>query len=444
LSGAVPRPTGMPASALASATLAVAVFLGGFVIYEPAPSEFVLAVAIPVWLLCGLALPRAVGPLVILLAIFVAGGLLAATQAHFIDEQPLYYAVSAFLALSACFFAAVVARDPNRHLATVVNAWIAAAVVTTTLGIAGFFGLAPGEMFTLYGRAAGGFKDPNVFGPFLIFPLTVLVYRTMTRPLSRGWLSGALALYLVLGVLLSFSRAAWGLAVLAPVMVAALVFLNERRSAVRASYVAMSIGTLMFCGAALAAALSIDEVAELFSWRAQLVQDYDAGPAGRFTNHIAGFNLMLERPLGLGALEFGKQFGADEHNIWLKTLTTYGWLGFAAFLTLVLWTLIATFPLIFRTASYQPVLQAAYVVFLGHVLIGAVIDINHWRHVYLLLGILWGLIAVDRSVARRRLAAAARPAGSLYRELIVPAAFAIERRAPAPYSPRQSERSAAW
>ena len=54
--------------------------------------------------------------------------------------------------------------------------------------------------------------------------------------------------------------------------------------------------------------------------------------------------MMLERPLGIGAMEFGKTYGEDEHDIWLKSLTTYGWLGFAAYVSLVLWTLIAALP----------------------------------------------------------------------------------------------------
>ena len=102
-------------------------------------------------------------------------------------------------------------------------------------------------------------------------------------------------------------------------------------------------------------ALSIPAVSELFAERAQVVQDYDSGRMGRFERHAAGFNMMLDHPLGIGAMEFGKIFKEDEHNIWLKTLTTYGWLGFAAFLTLVVWTLVAAFPLLSaRARSRRP------------------------------------------------------------------------------------------
>jgi hypothetical protein len=154
----------------------------------------------------------------------------------------------------------------------------------------------------------------------------------------------------------------------------------------------------------LMVALSIPAVSELFAERAQIVQDYDSRHLGRFERHAVGFNLMLEHPLGIGAMEFGKIFGEDEHNVWLKALTMYGWLGFTALVTLTIWTIAAAFPLLFRTGSVQPIAQIAFITFLCHVLMGMVIDIDHWRHVFLLFGMLWGAIAVDRSQTQIRLA----------------------------------------
>ena len=40
-------------------------------------------------------------------------------------------------------------------------------------------------------------------------------------------------------------------------------------------------------------------------------------------------------------------------------------------------------------------LFCAYVVFLGHVALGSVIDTDHWRHFYLLIGLIWGAIALE-------------------------------------------------
>lgn len=412
------RPAGLPAAAFARGMLWFAVFLGGFVFYEPAPYELFLALVIPVWLLSNPPLPRAIAPLFALMMAFVAGGLIAATQAKHMSTQPMYYAVTTFLALSSCFYAAVLGANPRLYR-IVVDAWIVAAVITVGLGILGYVG-ATGELFTKYGRAAGGFQDPNVFGPFLVFPFIVLVRRAITGSLNNALLSGAIALLLLIGVFLSFSRAAWGLAAGVAVLIGVLVFATERSATRRARYLGAGAAGLLAVVVLLSAALSIPAVRNLFKERAQIVQDYDAGHLGRFERHAIGFNLMLDHPLGIGSMEFGLTYGEDEHDIWLKSLTTYGWLGFAAYLGLVVSTLIAAFPLLFRTGPLQPVVQSAYLVFVGHIFVATVIDIDHWRHVYLLFGMLWGAVAADRrgrqvalATARGEPIAAGRPLGMI-------------------------------
>jgi O-antigen ligase len=185
----------------------------------------------------------------------------------------------------------------------------------------------------------------------------------------------------------------------------ALLFVTERGAKARARFLVLAAVGIVLIIALVGAALSIPAVAELFADRAQLEQSYDAGHLGRFQRYAIGFNMMFDHPLGIGAIEFGRTFGEDEHDIWLKTLTTYGWLGFAAYFALVVWTLVAAFPLVFRTGPLQSVTQIAYIVFLGHMIMATVIDIDHWRHVYLLFGILWGAIAADRGAGQARLSA---------------------------------------
>ena len=398
---AISRPTGIPTKNIATASLWIAVFLGGFVFFEPAPYDGYLALLIPAWMLLGIAIPRAIGPLVVLMLLFLAGGVLAATQAKDFSTQPIYYAVTGFLAFSSCFFASLIAED-SRRLDIIVNAWIAAALATTALGVLGYLGLT-GDLFVKFGRATGGFQDPNVFGPFLIFPFVILVRRGLTRPFGEALASGALALAIFVGIFLSFSRATWGLTVVATLLTGVLLFATERSAKARARFIALGAVGVVCIVVLIGIALSIPAVSELFADRAQLEQSYDAGRLGRFERHAIGFNMMLDRPLGIGAIEFGRTFGEDEHDIWLKTLTTYGWLGFAAFTSLTIWTLVASFPLVFRTGPLQSVTQIAYIVFLGHILMATVIDIDHWRHVYLLFGILWGAVAADRTATQSRL-----------------------------------------
>lgn len=398
---AIGQPTGIPTAAISRAALWLAVFLGGFVFVEPSPYDLYLAALIPAWLLVGLKVPRAISPLLVLMLLFLAGGVLAATQAREFATQPLYYAVTAFLAFSACFFACLVAEGPAR-MQTIVAGWIAAGLATTLLGIAGYVGLT-GELFTKFGRASGGFQDPNVFGPFLVFPFLILARRVLTQPIGRAVRSAALAMILIIGIFLSFSRGAWGLSVITLAMMGGLLFITERSATARIRVIVVTGLGVAACALLIAVILSIPAVETLFQDRAQIVHDYDAGHLGRFQRYGVGFNMMLDHPLGIGAIEFGRHFGEDEHDIWLKALTTYGWLGFGAFLTLVVWTLVAAFPLMFRSGPLRDATQIAYIMFVGQIVMATVIDVDHWRHMYLLFGLLWGAIAADRAAMQGRL-----------------------------------------
>ena len=62
----------------------------------------------------------------------------------------------------------------------------------------------------------------------------------------------------------------------------------------------------------------------------------------------------------------------------------------------MIWTLAAGFRILFRDRPWQPYLLCAYVVFVAHLGLGTIIDIDHWRHVYMLFGLIWGAIALER------------------------------------------------
>ncbi|MCC2609302.1 O-antigen ligase family protein [Neorhizobium sp. Rsf11] len=378
-----------------SGMLAFGVFLSGFVISEPAPYELIMVIQIAIWFLLGLAISRTVAPLLVMLLIFNLSGLTTMFVMKDMSGAPMYFAVSTFLALSSVFYAAMIESD-HRRLDLIFKAWVAAAIITATLGIAGYFNVFPGaHVFTRYNRAMGAFQDPNVFGPYLVAPLLYLLYRLLTGPLLKAPLLILGILILALGIFLSFSRAAWGLLVFAGVALVVVMLLKERTTAFRFKILAISVGAAVFLVLALAIALQFPQVSDLFTNRARLVQEYDGARLGRFERHKIGFLMAMERPLGLGPMAFGKIFGEDEHNIWLKTLTTYGWLGAITYQVMIWSTLWFGFRYMLRERPWQPYLMIAWVMILGHAIIGNVIDTDHWRHFYLLLGIVWGCAALE-------------------------------------------------
>ncbi|UVK37317.1 O-antigen ligase family protein [Mesorhizobium sp. AR10] len=399
---------------IASGAVFLGVFLSGFVIDEPAPYDLYMVGLIAVWALFGLRISRAAVPLLVLLVTMNIGGMISMTQMSDLASTPLYLSVSLFLAFTAVFFASVTAVQPSLYR-LIFFAYVVSAVLTSLLGIAGYFHAFPGaEIFTKYDRAAGAFQDPNVFGPFLVLPGIYLLYLLLTGSIARMPLLAVPLLIITAGIFFSFSRGAWGMFAVSAILLTGALFLQSASGKFRLRVVVMTIVAIALLVIAMVVILQLPGVSEMFSSRAQLEQSYDSARLGRFARYAIGFEMALEHPFGIGPLVFGTIFGEDTHDIWLKMLMDYGWLGFVSFLALTLWTIAAGFRILLRDRPWQPYLLCAYVAFIGNIGLGTFIDIDHWRHLYLLLGLIWGAIALEyRHQRQLRPAALPAPAGPI-------------------------------
>lgn len=392
---ALARPT-FSSRTISRMLLSLTVFLGAFVINEPAPYELMLVASIGGFLIFGLRLSSHAISLATLFLLFNIGGLLSMFQMSDYKEIPLYLMVSLFLGLSSVFFCAVIEADMGR-LRLIYRAYVAGALITALLGILGYFHAFPGaEIFTLYDRAKGAFQDPNVFGPFLVPPVLYLSYGLLQRNITFAPIRAAILLVLMAAILLSFSRAAWGLVIISGGLLYALQFASEQRAEKRIQMIIILVSGLAVLSVILLVALQFEAVGAMFNERAKAVQEYDSGNLGRFARHAIGFEWALENPLGIGPLEFGLTLGEDTHNIWVKSLMAYGWLGFATYLTMTIWTIFGPLRLLLLDRPWTPYLQVAWAAFVGHIIIAYVIDIDHWRHVYLMIGVVWGCMALEK------------------------------------------------
>lgn len=381
---------------LANGMLGFAALLGGFVIFEPAPYELFLVLALFIWILGGMRFSRYIAPLLFLFTLFNFGGVISSFQIEDYGRGLLYVTVSYFLALTSVFFASVVLENPDR-LRIIFRGYVIGAVITTILGLIGYFGIIGSfEIFTRYTRLMGAFQDPNVYGPYLVVPILYLVYGVLNR---TDYLTlpriGAL-LILISGLFLAFSRAAWGLSLITGMIFYALLVINEQSAKKRLKYIVLAILGIVTLVLLLIVALQFDSVSLLFAERFKVVQDYDGGQMGRFARHLLGYQFALSNPLGIGPLEFATYFYQDTHNNYVKALMAYGWIGFFSWMVILFWTLIGGFKLLFKQREWLPYYQICYVVFLGHCIIGNVIDTDHWRHYYFALGIVWGCMAVEK------------------------------------------------
>lgn len=403
-SSAAWQPTALQRLAYGLVWLSVA--SGAVVFSEPAPVDVLtmgLIVGLP---LAGLVTPK--GALWLVAAVWGvcgAGALIATGFAPDIARAATHTGISIYLYAAFFVFAAFVAQRPEQHTRLILDAYLWAAFIGAVAGVIGYFNLFPGafEMFTKFGRATGTFKDPNVYGPFLVPAMLYALHQALNLPLRRAVIPIVMLLFLTFAIFLSFSRGAWFNAAVAVAVYIyfSLVFARSNRQRIKM----MLLGTVALASAAsiVAFAAQFEGIGDLLSDRAALTQSYDVGPQGRFGGQEKAKGLILDNPLGLGALVFATDYHhEDVHNVYLTLFLSAGWAGGLAFFAIVWMTALLGLRHAMHKTATQSLFLIAYAAFLGNALEGFVIDIDHWRHFYLEMGIIWGLMVADRAVVAAR------------------------------------------
>ncbi len=386
-----------PRVALNERLLLLAMFgvisLSGIVFIEPAPYDIaLLGVGISA-LLFGLRIPAKFAPLLFCFTLIIIFGFVASLYSNQITTAALHIVTTAYLIVGTIILAAFIAAMPLRAISVIMNGYIVAALIATLAGFVGYFDLIPGtyDIFTLYGRLSGTFKDPNVFGPFLIAPLLYLIFQFTTRPGKYLPLQLLGTLILTAGIFLSFSRGAWGHLVVSGLVLLPMILmvLPDNKSRLRLLFFALL--ALVSLSLFLLALLGSSSISEMFTQRAQLTQVYDAGGRGRFDGQKLALDWVLSNPLGTGWGSFARYWGELAHNVYISQFLFSGWIGGFAYFALIIMTLIRGFVFIRYNLATRPYLMVFLATFCGLVLQGLIIDTDHWRHFYLIIAAIWGL-----------------------------------------------------
>lgn len=370
---------------------ALFIFFTCFTFLRPSPYDFAAIPAIVVWLVLGVRLHRSSVPFVALLLVYKVSLVLALVP-YFAEPLPTTWTLqSLYLMVTAIFFVMFFAHETGRRVELTLKAYLASCVFAALAGILSYFKVT-GVLFVMDGRAAGVFEDPNVLGSFLVLGVLLLLRGLLTGESRRPVLSTALLLILVTCIFLSFSRGSWGALLLGIAVMTAMTFVTSQ-SRVRRRIVAFAMLGVLAATLLLAGLLSVGDVGERFADRAQLTQSYDEGVTGRFGNQLRSIPMLIERPEGFGPLRFRLVFGLEPHNSYIGGFANGGWTGGLGFIGLVLLTTFVGFRLCFTASPYQRQAQIVFPALLMFFLQAFQIDIDHWRHVYIMLGMVWGLEA---------------------------------------------------
>ena len=383
------------------AAVALGVLLLGVVVVEPAPADAVFFVAIAVAMATGRFSVRDVpAPVLALLAVFAALNLMSAVQVADPERAAVYFAITLFLMVLALWLPGYLTSVRRARL--LLRAYLAAAVTSAALGVVALLAPVPGaEVLAEGGRARALFQDPNVFGPFLVPALLIVIEEILhPRLLSARLPTKALLLaVLTLGVLFSYSRGAWLNLAVALVVMSAVLALRRGGGRRALALLAVVVAAAGVGGAIVVATGSADFLSE----RAR-AQAYDTE---RFSAQRAGLRPAQVYPFGAGPGQFESVAGISAHSSYARALGEQGFPGLLVVLALFAVTLNLAWRNAARGRSTFGIGSAALLAaWCGLLANSAFVDTLHWRHLWLVAALIW----TGSMLERRRAGSASRPA----------------------------------
>jgi hypothetical protein len=364
--------------------VAIGIFLLAAVRFEPAPTDLLFAVLIAVGLATGrIDFRRFPSGAALLVGAFLTLNLVSAVDVVDPTRAAAFFSITLYVAVFGLWLTTYVTSVRTARL--VIRAYIAAAVASALLSVLALLLHFPGsDLFTRIGRAEGLFKDPNVFGPFLVPAALILLEEILAPRLLSGRRATKLIEFFVLGlgVLFSYSRAAWlnlGVGVLVVLVVIAL-----RRGGGRKA--ARAFAVVLVAAAAKTAVVAFTGSLNVLDQRASL-QSYDASRVGAQSESI---HWAEQYPFGIGPGQFEKYAGISVHSTYARALGEEGLPGLLVILALML----TTFGWAGRNAiagrSTYGIGSAALLGAWCGILINSVfVDTLHWRHLWAVAALIW-------------------------------------------------------
>jgi hypothetical protein len=366
------------------------VLCGAVAFIEPSPYDVAALVCIPLWFVCGFRMHWSFWPFAIMLLLYTFAGFLA-LQPYWHETGPsMFMFQTLYLVITSLFFALFFGERTTQRAELCLKAFTASNVVAAVAAIIGFIDIAGlSSIFMLNSRAQGTFKDPNVFGSFVITGALYCIHLLMLGRTRHVMVTIICLLILITGIFLSFSRGSLLAFLVATSMMVSLTFAAtpNRRQRKR-----ILIGACAALGSALlliAILLSIEPLREFFFQRTQGVGEEYADP--RFFNQMRSLPVLLELPLGFGPLRFRDIYGLEPHSSFVNGFASYGWFGGWMFVVMVVTTAFVGFRLCIVSSPYRHFAQVYWPALFSFFMQGFQIDIDHWRHVFLLMGAVWGL-----------------------------------------------------
>ena len=267
-----------------------------------------------------------------------------------------------------------------------LKAYVLVAVASAIIGVLALKVPFPGRALFLYDsqRPMALFKDPNVFGPFLV-PAAAIMLEEFVRPRLFGWKARNSFLAFVTlsaGVVFSFSRAGW-LNLGTAIVVVVCVYAGRTRGL---AATARSIGAIAVCALAGLALLTATNSLGFLQSRSHL-ESYDQQ---RFSTQTEALQHASEHVLGHGPGQSDVELPISTHSLYARVAYEQGYIGEALLIGIIGATLLAAVGLVARDIDLHGLGSAALLAsWIGLLANSFFIDTLHWRHLWIVAALIW-------------------------------------------------------
>jgi hypothetical protein len=361
-----------------------AFFLLAVVRIEPAPVDVVFALLIVTTMMRTRRfahVPPLIGFSLALFAILSVASMLNApneARALKFEFQTLYLLVLG-LWLSGMF-------ENAKLMRRAVKAYVIAALASAIVAIVALKVPIPARSVFLWDpeRPRALFKDPNVFGPFLV-PAAAIMLEEIIRPRLLGWGRNRSLLALMIlssGVVFSFSRAA-GFNLFIALVTVTLIYATRARGI---ASTARSIGAISVCVMAGLALLAATNSLGFLQSRSHL-KGYDQQ---RFSTQAEALQRASQNVLGHGPGASEVNLAYSAHSLYARVAYEQGFMGEGLLIAIIGATLLVAVGSTARDLDLHGLGSAALLgSWLGLLANSIFVDTLHWRHLWVFAALIW-------------------------------------------------------
>ena len=160
--------------------------VSSFVSFEPAPYDLLMILFIAFGFLFSLykITEETVFPIVVV-CIFLVSNLISLFFVREMGGSLLFTGITFYLALTWVALVALGQKVKQLNFQLIIHGYLISACVAAIIGSLAYFQMIPSsDNLLMFGRAKAFFKDPNVFGPFLVMPALFAISMTEIKNIT--------------------------------------------------------------------------------------------------------------------------------------------------------------------------------------------------------------------------------------------------------------------